>query len=51
MSEREFIGIMALMSAMAALSIDILLPGFGAMREAFGLSEDSTGLAATDEPD
>lgn len=47
MSEREFIGIMALMSAMAALSIDILLPGFGAMREAFGLSEDSTGLAAT----
>ena len=47
MSEREFIGIMAMMSAMAALSIDILLPGFGAMRETFDLSEDSTSLAAT----
>ena len=47
MSEREFIGIMGMMSAMAALSIDILLPGFGAMRETFDLSEDSTSLAAT----
>ena len=47
MSEREFIAIMGLMSAMAALSIDMLLPGFGAMREAFDLAEDSTSLAAT----
>jgi DHA1 family bicyclomycin/chloramphenicol resistance-like MFS transporter len=47
MSEREFIGFMALMSAMAALSIDMLLPGFGAMRGTFGLAEDSTDLAAT----
>lgn len=38
---------MALISALTALAIDMLLPGFSGMREAFGLSPDATDLAAT----
>ena len=47
MGEREFILFMALVSAMAALAIDMSLPAFEQMRAAFGLAEDSTGLALT----
>ncbi len=38
---------MALTSALTALAIDMLLPGFAGMREAFGLDPDATDLAAT----
>ena len=47
MGDREFIALMALMSAMAAIAIDSLLPAFEQMRPAFGLSPDSTLLALT----
>jgi DHA1 family bicyclomycin/chloramphenicol resistance-like MFS transporter len=42
---REFLGIVALCMAMAALSIDLLLPAFPAMREAFGLEPDATEIS------
>lgn len=45
--ETEFVLLMALTSALTALAIDMLLPGFSGMREAFGLEPDSTDLAAT----
>lgn len=47
MGDREFIALMALMSAMAAIAIDSVLPAFEQMRPAFGLSPDSTLLALT----
>ena len=47
MSEREFVALMALISAQAALAIDILLPAFADMRIAFGLSPDATALSLT----
>ncbi len=47
MGETEFVLLMALTSAMTALAIDMLLPGFSGMREAFGLAPDATDLAAT----
>jgi len=47
MGEREFVALMALISAMAALAIDILLPAFAEMRTAFGLAPDATDLALT----
>ena len=47
MGRREFILFMALVSAMAALAIDMPLPAFEQMRAAFGLAEDSTSLALT----
>ncbi len=47
MGEREFVLFMALVSAMAALAIDMSLPAFEQMRVAFGLDEDSTSLALT----
>lgn len=45
--ETEFVLLMALISALTALAIDMLLPGFTGMREAFGLAPDATDLAAT----
>ena len=36
-----------MVSAVSALAIDTLLPAFSAMREAFNLPEDSTGLSLT----
>ncbi len=45
--ETEFVLLMALISALTALAIDMLLPGFAGMRQAFGLSPDATDLAAT----
>ena len=47
MGEREYILFMALVSAVAALAVDMPLPAFEQMRAAFGLAEDSTGLALT----
>ena len=47
MGQREFVLFMALVSAMAALAIDMSLPAFEQMRVAFGLDEDSTSLALT----
>ena len=47
MGEREFVLFMALVSAMAALAIDIMLPAFSEMRRAFGLDADSTRLSLT----
>lgn len=38
---------MAVVSAMSALAIDTMLPAFGAMREAFELTPDSTRLSLT----
>ncbi len=46
-SDREFILLMALLSALSALAIDMLLPGFSQMRDDFGLSSGSNDLAAT----
>lgn len=45
MSHREFILMMALLTAMGALAIDMLLPAFSDMRVTFGLSPDSTQLS------
>lgn len=45
--EREFIALMAFITAMSALAIDTMLPAFGAMRETFELSPDSTRLSLT----
>lgn len=45
--EREFIALMAAITAMSALAIDTLLPAFGAMREAFELAPNSTRLSLT----
>ena len=47
MGGREFILFMALVSAMAALAVDMPLPAFEQMRAAFGLAENSTSLALT----
>ncbi len=44
-SHREFVLMMALITAMAALAIDMLLPAFSDMRQSFGLSPDSTQLS------
>ncbi|MBA2281519.1 MAG: multidrug effflux MFS transporter [Actinomycetota bacterium] len=42
---REFLVMVALSMAMAAVSIDLLLPAFPQMREAFGLARGSTEVA------
>ncbi|MXW59172.1 MAG: multidrug effflux MFS transporter [Acidimicrobiia bacterium] len=47
LGEREFILFIAMISAVSALAIDTLLPAFSAMRDAFNLPEDSTGLSLT----
>ena len=47
LGDREFILFIAMVSAVSALAIDTLLPAFSAMREAFNLPEDSTGLSLT----
>lgn len=47
MTDREFIALMALMSATSAIAVDSVLPAFEQMRPAFGLSADSTLLALT----
>ena len=47
MGEKEFVLFMGLLTALSALAIDIMLPAFEEMRPAFGLDDDSTGLALT----
>jgi DHA1 family bicyclomycin/chloramphenicol resistance-like MFS transporter len=42
---REFLGIVALCMAMAAMSIDLLLPAFPEMRETFGLAAGATEIS------
>ena len=42
---REFIAIIAACMAMAALSIDLLLPAFPELRSSFGLAADSTEIS------
>lgn len=46
-SEAEFVMMMALLSTVTALAVDMLLPGFGPMRESFGLEPESTALSLT----
>lgn len=41
----EFIALMALLMSVAALSIDLMLPAMGDIREEFGLEADSTAVA------
>ena len=45
--EREFVLLMASLTALTALAIDMLLPAFAQMRPAFGLDADSTRLSLT----
>ena len=45
MGQREFIVLISLLMALTALAIDLMLPAFGAMRESFGLAEDSSSIA------
>ena len=47
MGAREFVLLMALLTAMSSLAIDIMLPAFAQMRPAFGLDDDSTRLSLT----
>ena len=47
MGGREFVLLMALLTAMSSLAIDIMLPAFPQMRAAFGLDDDSTRLSLT----
>ncbi len=42
---REFIGLLAMMMAIIALSVDLMLPAFGDIRAEFGLAADSNALA------
>jgi DHA1 family bicyclomycin/chloramphenicol resistance-like MFS transporter len=42
---REFIGLLAMMMAVTALSIDLMLPAFSDIRAEFGLGPDSTAVA------
>ena len=42
---REFLGMVALCMAMAAMSIDLLLPGFPEMRDAFGLDDGAPEIS------
>ena len=45
--DREFIFLMALISATSALAVDMLLPAFSDMRAHFNLNADSTRLSLT----
>ena len=45
-SEREFVVMISVIMALTALAIDLMLPAFPDMREAFGLAPDATDVAA-----
>jgi len=45
MGEREFIALMAALTASTALGIDVMLPALGEIRAAFGLAPDSTTVS------
>ena len=47
MGEREFVLLMGILTGLAALAIDIMLPAFEQMRPAFGLDDGSTRLSLT----
>ncbi|MEM9564276.1 MAG: multidrug effflux MFS transporter [Actinomycetota bacterium] len=47
LSEREFVGLLAAISATTALGIDMALPAFGDIRTGLGLAPDSTRVALT----
>jgi DHA1 family bicyclomycin/chloramphenicol resistance-like MFS transporter len=47
LGQRQFIFLLSMVMAMAALGIDLMLPAFDDMREAFGLAEDSNEVART----
>ena len=47
MGEREFIALMAAVTASTALGVDVMLPALGEIRDAFGLPADSTTLSWT----
>ena len=47
MGQRQFIFLLSMVMAMAALGIDLMLPAFDDMREAFGLAENSNEVART----
>jgi DHA1 family bicyclomycin/chloramphenicol resistance-like MFS transporter len=47
MGEREFIALMAALTASTALGVDVMLPALGQIRDAFGLPADSTTLSWT----
>ena len=47
MGEREFIALMAALTASSALGIDVMLPALGEIRASFGLPADSTTLSWT----
>ena len=47
MGEREFIALMAALSASTALGIDVMLPALGEIRDSFGLAPDSATLSWT----
>src|SRR5665811_136924 len=42
---REFLALMAAASATVAISIDVMLPAFGELREYLGLPSDSSSVA------
>jgi len=44
--DREFIAFVSMAMAATALSIDLMLPAFGAIRRALGLAPDSTAVSA-----
>ena len=47
MGEREFIALMAALTASTALGVDVMLPALGEIRDAFELPADSTTLSWT----
>lgn len=47
MKQNEFVGFLATISATTALGIDMVLPAFSDVRQAFGLPDDSTQVALT----
>ncbi|MDE0669573.1 MAG: MFS transporter [bacterium] len=47
MGQREFIALMAALTASTALGVDVMLPALGEIRDAFGLPADSTTLSWT----
>jgi DHA1 family bicyclomycin/chloramphenicol resistance-like MFS transporter len=46
MGERQRVVLLSMIMSMPALAIDMMLPAFPAMREAFGLAPDATDVAA-----
>ena len=43
--QAEFLDLLAVLSALNAIAIDVMLPAFGAVRDAFGLQPDATEVS------